>query len=219
MGRNDGEILEKPENDVTVSDFYLGKTEVTNGEYYEFIKDAKYEPVPLNWEKGKPLESELDLPVRYVNIKDAEAFIKWRSGKDDLKYRLPTEEEWEYAARNGSKNNLYPWGDTFNKETANVDLAFNFKKVGSNPQGQNDWQVQDLIGNVWEWTGSKASAYKGSDPQIASQIEKLYGNTANVVRGSFDVKKGVSTATSTFRGFAPETQRDKVIGFRLARSN
>ena len=190
MGRDDGEILEKPENDVTVSDFYLGKTEVTNGEYYEFIQDAKYEPVPLNWEKGKPLESEMNLPVRYVNIKDAEAFIKWRSAKDNLKYRLPTEEEWEYAARNGSKNNLYPWGETFKKENANVDLAFNFKKVGSNSQGQNDWEIQDLIGNVWEWTGSKASSYEGSDPQIASQIEKLYGNTANVVRGSFDVKKG-----------------------------
>ncbi|CAN5730024.1 hypothetical protein BH20ACI4_BH20ACI4_07060 [soil metagenome] len=222
MGRSDGEILERPENDVTVGDFYLGKTEVTNGEYYEFIQDAQYTPVPLNWEKAKPLESEMDLPVRYVSIKDAEAFIKWRSGKDNLNYRLPTEEEWEFAARNGSKNNLYPWGDTWDKEKANIDVGFNFAKVGSRPDGQNDWKVQDLIGNVWEWTSSKASSYKGTDPQIAEQVETAIekaGKNVKVVRGSFDVKKGVSTATSTFRGFAPETQRDKVIGFRLARSN
>jgi len=218
MGRNDGGLLEKPENDVTVDDFYLGRTEVTNGEYFEFVKETGHKPLPSHWEKDGPLQTDLKKPVRYVSVKDAEAFIKWRSAKDGVDYRLPTEEEWEYAARNGSKNNLYPWGDQWDEEAANVDIGFNFKEVGTNPRGQNDWQVQDLIGNVWEWTSSRASSYKGSDPQLAARIEKLYGKTANVVRGAFDPEKGVTTASSTFRGFAPETHRDKVIGFRLARS-
>lgn len=222
MGRNDGGTFEKPENDVEVGDFYLAKYELTNGEYYEFVKATNYEQFPLNWEKGEPLESQLQLPVRYVNIKDAEAFIKWRSEKDNIKYRLPTEEEWEYAARNGSKNNLYPWGDTWDPKKANVDSGFDFKKVGSFPEGQNEWGVQDLIGNVWEWTGTRAASYKGTDPELAKQVSRFFersaGKNATVVRGSFEQNRGVSSATSTIRGIAPDTQRDKVIGFRLASS-
>lgn len=219
MGRNEGaEILEKPEFKVDVDDFWMDKTEVTNAEYFDFVSATGYKPVPLNWEKGKPLASEMQMPVRYVNIEDIKAFANWRSKRDGFNYRLPTEEEWEYAARNGSEGNLYPWGDNWEEGRAVVNSNFNFAKVGSLPGGANKWGVQDLIGNVWEWTSSPASAYPGSEPDTSKEIEEKYQKSYLVVRGGFDPKKESITVTSTSRVFAPSKTRDKVIGFRLVRS-
>jgi len=77
--------------------------------------------------------------------------------------------------------------------------------------------VMDLIGNVWEWTGSTASAYKGANPELSKQVEERNGKDL-VVRGAFNPNKDISTATSTYRAFNSPNKRDKVIGFRLARS-
>jgi formylglycine-generating enzyme required for sulfatase activity len=77
--------------------------------------------------------------------------------------------------------------------------------------------VLDLVGNVWEWTGSKASAYKGNDPNVAKQIEERNSNDL-VIRGAFNPNKESSSSTSTYRGFSAPIKRDKVIGFRLVRS-
>lgn len=215
MGRSDGEMLERPEHDVEVKDFWMDKTEVTNAEYYEFVKETNYSPVPSDWEKGKPLESEMMLPVRYVNLEDAEKFANWRSIRDKVQYSLPTEEQWEYAARNGSENNLYPWGDVWDESRAIVSRELSFAPVGSKPGGANKWGVMDLIGNVWEWTSAKASAYPGADAGVSKQIETKFGETHSVVRGTFSLTKETSTANSTVRAFATSKNRDKVIGFRL----
>ena len=66
---------------------------------------------------GKPIGGEETMPVRFVNMEDIKAFAAWRSKRDNTTYRLPTEQEWEYAARNGSKKNLYPWGDSFDPKS------------------------------------------------------------------------------------------------------
>ncbi|MDQ3800194.1 MAG: SUMF1/EgtB/PvdO family nonheme iron enzyme [Acidobacteriota bacterium] len=218
MGRNDGELLERPEHEVEVKDFWMDKTEVTNAEYYEFVKATGYSPLPSDWEKGKPLENEAMLPVRYVNLDDVAAFAKWRSERDNVQYRLPTEEEWEYAARNGSENNLYPWGDVWEDSRAAINRDLVFAAVGSKPNGVNKWGVADLIGNVWEWTSTKASAYPAADSNVSKQIESRFGATHAVVRGTFSLTKETSTANSTVRAFAAAKNRDKVIGFRLVRS-
>jgi formylglycine-generating enzyme required for sulfatase activity len=218
MGRNGSDILESPEHPVEVKDFWLDKTEVTNAEYYEFIKAKNYNPIPSNWENGKPLTSDLALPVRYVNLDDINAFIQWRSERDKLKYRLPTEEEWEYAARNGTDGNLYPWGDNWEEEKAVVRRDYVFSATGSKPEGANKWGVMDLVGNVWEWTGTTAAAYKGANPELSRQVEERNGKDL-VVRGAFNPNKDISTATSTYRAFNAPNKRDKVIGFRLARSD
>jgi formylglycine-generating enzyme required for sulfatase activity len=218
MGRNGSEVLEAPEHEAEVKDFYLDKTEVTNAEYYEFVRAKNYNPIPSHWENGKPLTNELKMPVRWVNIDDINAFIAWRSERDKVTYRLPTEEEWEYAARNGSDNNLYPWGDTWENERAVVRRDLVMAPVGSIPGGANKWGVMDLVGNVWEWTSSKASAYKGSSPENIKKAEEQYKDYL-VIRGAFSLNKDSSSATSTYRTFNLVSKRDKTIGFRLARSD
>jgi serine/threonine protein kinase/formylglycine-generating enzyme required for sulfatase activity len=215
MGRNDGDALEKPEHEVEVKDFLMDKTEVTNAEFYAFVKEKGYSPIPANWENGKPLPNEEMMPVRYVNLEDIEAFIEWRSARDGVTYRLPTEEEWEYAARNGSENNLYPWGDKWEEGRAVVNRDFVFEPVGSKTNGANKWGILGLIGNVWEWTSSEAKSYPGAEKQL-----EIRGNsTFLVVRGAFSPSKETLSASSTFRGFVPSKKRDKVVGFRLVRSD
>ncbi|HVE56592.1 MAG TPA: bifunctional serine/threonine-protein kinase/formylglycine-generating enzyme family protein [Pyrinomonadaceae bacterium] len=218
MGRN-GDLFESPEHEVEVKDFSIDKNEVTNAEYYEFVKAKNYNPIPSHWENGKPLTNEMNMPVRYVNIEDIKAFASWRSERDKVTYRLPTEEEWEYAARNGSDDNLYPWGDKWEEDKAVVRRDLILSPVGSIPGGANKWGVLDLVGNVWEWTETKASAYKGANPEFAKKLEDSLGKDNVVVRGTFSLTKDASTATSTIRSFNQVSKRDKIIGFRLARSD
>jgi formylglycine-generating enzyme required for sulfatase activity len=214
MGRNDGRDNEKPEHSVTVQDFLMDKTEVTNAEYHEFIKATNYKP-PVHWENGKPLPGQEKAPVRYVSYEDANAFAAWRSKRDGVQYRLPTEEEWEYAARNGSKDNLYPWGDKYDPKCAVLDAPNNEPKAVGSQSCPNDWGVQDLIGNVFEWTSSRAALYPGSKGQVKASPEVSF-----MVRGGSALLKssGPLAATSTFRQDVPAKKADAALGFRLVRS-
>ncbi len=217
MGRNDGDKTEQPEHEAEVKNFWMDKTEVTNGEYEDFIKSSGYMSTPSNWESGKPLARDENLPVRFVNVEDAQAFAEWRSTRDKVKYRLPTEEEWEYAARNGGANNLYPWGDSFKEGCAVVDRADTSPEpVGSKSCGANNWGVLDLIGNVYEWTSSEAALYPGNEGDVKSQFK----GKVNVFRGGGALNKstGNKAITSTFRGFVDASKRDQALGFRLVRS-
>lgn len=217
MGRNDGSPAERPEHEVDVPDFWMDKTEVTVGEYADFVKATNYTPTPANWEGGKPLPGTENQPVRFVNMDDVEAFIKWRSARDKLIYRLPTEEEWEYAARNGNDNNLYPWGDNFEKSCAVVDKPDTSPEpVGSKKCGENKWGVLDLIGNVYEWTSSRTAPYPGSNAETKDQFKGI----TNAFRGgsAYSKSSGDKAVTSTFRGFVELTKRDAQLGFRLVRS-
>jgi serine/threonine-protein kinase len=218
MGRNDGEILEKPEHQVKVDSFWLDKTEVTNEEYGRFVTSTNYRP-PINWVNGKPVMDTEESPVRFVNIEDVNSYIRWRSKKDGVEYRLPTEAEWEYAARNGSENNLYPWGDKWDKDKAVISRELIFEDVGTKPEGKNKWGVLDLVGNVWEWTVTPASAFPKAPAELEKQIESNFKDFY-VVKGSFSMKNDDdSVATSTVRTFSTAKNRDKAIGFRLARDD
>jgi eukaryotic-like serine/threonine-protein kinase len=215
MGRNDGQDIEKPEHDVTVKGFWMDKTEVTNGEYFQFIKETGYNPTPSNWERGEPFERDFKLPVRFVSYQDAQAFAKWRSKRDNVTYRLPTEEEWEYAARNGGDNNLYPWGDTFKEDCAVLDQPTTEPKiVASNPCSNNKWGVSDLIGNVFEWTSSDPYLYPGS----AGEVKPL-SEPHKMIRGgsAYQKSKGDNAITATFRAPLSASKRDATLGFRLVR--
>jgi formylglycine-generating enzyme required for sulfatase activity len=161
MGRNDGAPQEQPEHEVEVPEFWLDKTEVTNAEYQSFVAQANHAP-PAHWVNGKPLAGQENFPVVHVSLDDIKAFAEWRSKRDGVTYRLPTEQEWEYASRNGGENNLYPWGDKWENQHAVIDLTAP-KAVGTLSGGANKWGVQDLIGNVWEWTSSKIKPYPNSN--------------------------------------------------------
>lgn len=217
MGRNDSIDAEKPAHEVDVKDFWMDKTEVTAEEYYEFIKATDYKPTPPYWEDGKPLSTQLKLPIRFVNMNDVKAFAEWRSKRDNVIYRLPTENEWEYAARNGEANNLYPWGNEFKNGCAIVDQPDpKPEPVASKECGTNKWGVQDLIGNVYEWTSTETNVYPGNPNKIDDKFKNTF-----VIRGgsAFDKSTGTSAMTSTFRGFVEPSKRDLRLGFRLVRSD
>jgi serine/threonine-protein kinase len=210
MGRNDGQEQERPEHEVTVESFEMDKTEVTNQEYYEFVVATNYK-APAHFVNGKPLPGKEMNPVNFVSLEDARAFAKWRSERDGVQYRLPTEAEWEYAARNGSEDNLYPWGDDYETDRAVMGGQQTVADVGTVAKGANKWGVLDLIGNVWEWTSSEAGAYPGSNIQIVSGVQATRGG------GFFDKTTGADAITSSFRAFVPPDTKDKTLGFRLVK--
>lgn len=219
MGRKDGGNLEKPEHRVTVRDFMMDKTEVTNAEFLEFITASGYKPSDpkgylVHWVNDRPKPGEERMPVRFINIADITAFAKWRSDRDKVTYRLPTEQEWEYAARGGAKQNLYPWGKDFRAGCAVLDEDSNDPKAVGTVSCPNEWGVHDLIGNVLEWTGSEPWLYPGSTGEIQPFTEKVF-----MVRGGSARYKstGPDAATSTFRTFSPVSTRHDALGFRLVR--
>lgn len=216
MGSNEGKPSEQPAHETDVADFWLGKTEVTNAEYHEFVKDAGYK-APAHWTaSGNPVRGEEKFPVVRVSLADVNAYIDWLSKRDRAQYRLPTEAEWEYAARNGGSGNLYPWGDKWEANRAVFDRTTP-KAVGSAPNGANQWGVVDLIGNVWEWTGSELAAY----PNSQFVIERKGERKEYIIRGGGYASKssGGSAVTATTRLWVEAERQDGFLGFRLARSD
>ncbi len=214
MGRNAGNENERPEHEVTLKAFSIDKTEVTNAEYYEFVQATSHKPFPVHWVNEKPIPGQERFPVRFVNADDVKAFAAWRSKRDDAEYRLPTEAEWEYVARNGEKQNLYPWGNKFDAKCAVIDQPSTEPTVVGSKSCANSWGVHDLIGNVFEWTGSEASLYPGSTGEVRPLSEPhlmLRGGAA------FYKSKGINAITSTFRVPVPASTRSAEIGFRLVR--
>jgi formylglycine-generating enzyme required for sulfatase activity len=220
MGRNTGSDNQRPEHEVTVEDFVMDKTEVTNAAFLEFMIASEYKPSSeekflAHWEKGKPIEGDENTPVRYVNIEDIKSFADRRSERGGVEYRLPTEQEWEYAARNGSKGNLYPWGDKFESRCAVIDQPTNDPSPVGSKICENVWGVVDLIGNVFEWTSSEPSLYPGSTGEIRPLTEPY-----RMLRGGGAIYKstGPNAITSTFRIEVPASRRSSELGFRLVRS-
>ena len=222
MGSNNSGDKQKGEHTVTVPSFYLDKYEVTNAEYAEFIKDTN-KPAPSidsavkesywqPWSGKNPPTGREHWPVTNVSPKDAEAFAAWLSKRDGVTYRLPTEEEWEYAARNGSKDSMFPWGNSWEEGRANINEKKSPVDVGSFPWGATQPGLQDMVGNVWEWTSSKPRFYDGRPFKGAEA-------NARVVRGgSFFEKINSDFKNVTDRyWFGDENFKFPTIGFRLAR--
>ena len=222
MGWNKGKE-QKGEHTVTVPSFYLDKYEVTNADYAEFIKDTG-RPAPAidpalkgsywePWSGNNPPASREHWPVANVSPSDVEAFAAWLSKRDGVVYRLPTEEEWEFAARNGSQNSLFPWGNSWGEGLANINQKSHPVDIGSFPQGATQTGVQDMVGNVWEWTSSKPRFYDNARPLSAVK-------NARVQRGgSFFEKVNSAFYNVTDRSwFGDENSKFPTIGFRLARN-
>jgi eukaryotic-like serine/threonine-protein kinase len=213
MGRN-VEPYEYGEHKVQVQDFSIGKTEVTNAQYLEFVT-SKGHVVPKHWVNGLPINGTEMKPVSFVSLEDAKAYAKWLSQRDGGIYRLPTEQEWEYVARNGSKENLFPWGDDWIDGNAVVGKADSEPAVvGSKPQGANIWGVLDLIGNVYEWTSTEYYRYPGSESKVVVDKQK--------VKGSFIARGGSADPnepriTATYRALVSPETTNKILGFRVVK--
>ena len=204
-----------PAHEATVGPFAIDRTEVTNAEYAEFVKATGHAPPPGGWEGGQPEEGIARLPVSNVSYEDARAFAAWRSKRDGVTYRLPTEEEWEFAARGGDSTRLYPWGAEWSQGYANLSGA-GPAPVGSFPLGRTPQGLEDMIGNVWEWTASEASMYKGNDRTLLRPEDRgklvIRGGAYN---NSPDGDKPISV---TARSWFPKKFRDRALGFRLVRA-
>jgi formylglycine-generating enzyme required for sulfatase activity len=165
---------ERPQHEVNLKSFYIDKYEITNAKYKEFILATK-RPSPRHWESGNYPAGQDNFPVVYVSWNDANAYCRW-VGK-----RLPTEIEWEKAAR-GTDARVWPWGNTFDLTKCNVESweGSGPKPVGSYPNGVSPYGVFDMAGNVWEWTDSWYDAYPGStysNPEFGKKFRVLRGGS------------------------------------------
>ena len=224
MGSDNAGDEQRGTHSVSVGSFYIDRNEVTNAEYAEFVKATGHPAPTINksdpytrgsywkpWNGNDPPKGRENWPVCNVSAKDAEAFAQWLSNRDGVRYRLPTEEEWEFAARNGSRGTLFPWGDSWQEGVANLNGKSSPKDVGSFPQGATQAGVLDMVGNVWEWTSSKAKFYDGrpveDDPD--GRVRRG-GSFADIMQTSF--------RDATDRGWlGDEHYKFPTIGFRLVR--
>jgi formylglycine-generating enzyme required for sulfatase activity len=219
MGRNDVsvetaspyDLNQWPAHRVRVEGFSVDRTEVTNEEYAEFVRDTGYQS-PEGWGGNTPPPGQEKWPVRNVSQHDAERFAQWRSRRDGVQYRLPTEAEWEFAARAGGKYKLYPWGDRWVDGGANVESE-SPGDAGSRRGGADDSVPADMIGNVWEWTSTVVSLYPGNRYLAIPPGQK---NDIVVRGGSYQSKAGGGEAiTAMRRQWVPPSTRQPHIGFRL----
>ncbi|HKA92059.1 MAG TPA: bifunctional serine/threonine-protein kinase/formylglycine-generating enzyme family protein [Haliangiales bacterium] len=182
--------------EVTLAPFMLGKYEVTMGEFRAFA-EANGLRADLPWEGVDDFAPIAKLPVNLVTRDEAARYCRWRYPRGG---RLPTEEEWEYAARDGRADRRFPWaGDRFDRTKANAARAERaLMPVDSLPTGATDRGLFHMIGNVAEWTATT-----------------LPDGTA-VVRGGAASTTASDQLTAGSRQLAPPGRRDPYVGFRCA---
>lgn len=233
MGSDDEYPDARPQRQVYVEAFWIGKYEVSNEEYKQFI-DATGHGVPYveadwtdpyDWDpvtRAYPA-GKARYPVVLVSWHDAQAYCRW-AGK-----RLPTEAEWEKAAR-GTDGRRYPWGDEWDRTKANSFECGRGEAspVGMYDEGASPYGVLDMAGNVWEWTASKYEPYPGS-----SYWTETFRRDRRVLRGGSwretgkveekihpdgPVSVSYGSVTTAFRCAAVPDDRLDDVGFRCARS-
>jgi formylglycine-generating enzyme required for sulfatase activity len=187
---------ELPQHIVDLPPFELSRTPVTVEQYAAFA-------VP-------PVPGRAGDPVTYVSWFEAQAFCAWAGG------RLPTEAEWEKAAR-GADRRRFPWGDYEDPTRALVGLGIREgapEPVGSRPEGASPYGVLDLAGNVWEWVSSAHAPYP-YDPEDGREAPAT--GAERVLRGGSYASPGLDYARCAMRSHSRPERRQAHIGFRVAR--
>lgn len=238
---------EKPSHQVFVQDFALDRVPVTNGEYLEFMRAGAYTDfrwwfsegwecihrekwqAPMYWELHgnewmirdfsglHKVEEKAHEPVTHVSFYEASAYAKW-AGK-----RLPTEAEWEKAARVPPNQTTllvsFPWGD----DTPSVSRANLFENAlwgvaltGSFPEGQSAHGCYQMIGDVWEWTTSDYVPYPGFKPEFDEYNDKWFVGQKVLRGGSYATPQ--YHIRSTYRNFFHPNERWMISGFRCAQT-
>ncbi len=203
---------EYPQHEINLPFFYIDQYEVTNAEYKVFIDATDWRPPPYFKNGSVPPGAE-NYPVSNINWYEADRYCQW------AEKRLPTEAEWEKAAR-GPDGREFPWGDDFEKikkNAANDPNAGEIAPVGSFIESMSPYGVMDMAGNVWEWTSDWYRPY----PNATFETE-LFGQKQKVFKGGGGGRVGHYVLPLFYRGayrssIAPE-QAFSDLGFRCAKS-
>lgn len=219
IGRDNADPLEQPKHNVDLPAFFIDRTEVTNAAYKKFLAATGHK-APTNWTGKSSPEGRDNSPVTGVTWQDAADYASW-AGK-----RLPTEAEWEAAAR-GSDGRIYPWGNDYRAGVANIgskpddvtaeQYPSGIKEVGRYPLGASPAGALDMIGNAWEWAADEFALYPGGLIAIPKKIKDKMepGLTYRVIRGgAYD---GNRDHDATYRGLLDGSQAYPKVGFRCAK--
>jgi formylglycine-generating enzyme required for sulfatase activity len=240
MGSTDDDIRardnEKPQHELTLPDYWIGRTEVTNAQFRPFVEGDGYLNIaywteagwawrvnqkisqPASWEDER--FNGDDQPVVGVNWYEAVAYVRWLSAQTGHTFRLPTEAEWEKAAR-GPDGRIYPWGDEYDRSRLN-DGGPNdtTTPVGQYPTGASPYRALDLAGNAAEWCATKwreRYPYRLVDEWTE---EYLAGESNRVVCGTSWYTNSSMYARSASRKYRERDPRSRSIndyyGLRIA---
>lgn len=203
---------ERPQRTIQLPTFYMDRFEVTEAQYKKFTDQTGYR-APPHRQKGTIPTGKEDHPLVFVSWYDAQNYCRW-AGK-----RLPTEAEWEKAAR-GPNGLEYPWGNLFEAGRGNTgdSDANDTRPVGSFESGKSPYGVYDLVGNVAEWVEDWYKPYPGNPAR-----SPLYGERFKVLRGGSWGGGGGHYAMAIFyraahRLFAEPLDLFPDTGFRCAKS-
>ncbi len=227
---------EKPPHQVKISDFYIGKYEVTVKEFRLFIEKSGYRTdadkkgaylwtgeewerrTTVNWQYdangNKRTASEDNHPVIYVSWNDAVAYCNWLSKETGKTYRLPTEAEWEYAARGGQKSKGYKYSGSndIDRVAWYGDNSGNKTRLVGQKQ-PNELGLYDMTGNVWERCSDRYNEdYYSNSPN--SNPQGSSSGSLHLLRGGCWVNSLEYCRVSARRSSVP-TARDNINGFRL----
>ncbi|MHC4660149.1 MAG: formylglycine-generating enzyme family protein [Planctomycetota bacterium] len=198
-------------------DYHIDKHEVTNNEYHEFCVKTGHKP-PSHWKFGDPAfnpgawDQIKNKPVVHVSFEDAKAYAEWR-GKS-----LPTEAEWEKAARGAKPGNKYPWGLKFDKTKCNTIHSWDnatvaeLVDIGKTEQSNSYPELIDMCGNVAEWTDTEYNVYESASGN--KYHDQYFTQGREVVRGG-SFRTSSKSSTTHYRWHEdPTTYHRDDLGFR-----
>ncbi len=244
MGSEDGAEDERPCHPVHVDAFYASIHPVTVEQYAEFLRETHHTPpgirdlpalvtpahevsfrelaAPYLWRTGEPPRDRLRHPVTLVTHGDATAYSRWLSGRVGRLVRLPTEAEWERAARGPLDRNRYPWGNEVDAARANFlpDPALK-RHRGTRPVAcypPNGWQLYDMAGNVWQWVADWYRAAEYHSDERCNPRGPVHGSM-RIVRGGSWVTHDVDQLRCAYRHKVPPDTYSYSIGFRVVYSD
>ena len=202
---------ERPVHQVWVDAFQIARVPVTNAQYALYMADTSVEP-PSHWRGSQPPRGLENHPVVNVSWDAAQTYCRWLGIKIERLVRLPTEAEWEKAARGALDKREYPWGEWQEMRCNSVELGLSeTTPVGLFLSGASPYGVLDMVGNVWEWCQSAYQPYPYKPDDGRENVSK---NSGRVVRGgAFLSYRGSGRCACRVRHFPYD--RFNYIGFRV----
>ncbi len=240
MGASDAEEDERPVHRVFVAEFHIGRFPVTQDEYARFVRTTGYPApavrnlplvtaagkeglfkelaAPYVWEGDRPPAGHGSHPVVLLRYDDCVAYCRWLSGEIGRVARLPTEAEWEKAARGGLEGGRFPWGSEIDQSKCNfLNDASAKAQRGTRPAGTyepNGFGLYDMAGNVWEWVSDwyAKDYYASSGPKDPGGP---VNGTIRIVRGGSWVNEDTAMLRCAYRHKVPHDTYAYSIGFRI----